>query len=256
MLCAVVALGMYGCSSDGDSGASGSGGAGGTGGTAGAGGTGGDPGPSVPTEGLQAFLPFDGDAADQSGNGADGTLGGGATADGELLIGDNATDYLSLPSSVMDGLMDFTFAAWLRLDVVRDRDYEVISGANAAEDNAVLLWYRERADEWLFGVSSNESYAFEMDSTIEDGDWHHLVLIRSETTGLLYMDGQPVGDPVTVDDATLEVDPGGLIFGQDQDEVGGGFQVDQGWVGAMDNMRIYDRALDVSEVALLFAEPR
>jgi hypothetical protein len=209
----------------------------------------------VPTEGLQVFLSFAGDATDQSGNSNDGTLVGGATASDELVVGNNVTDYLTLPSSVMDGLGDFTFAAWLRIDTLRNENHQVISGANAVDDNAFGFWYREETDLWVLGVE-NGSSTFAVDSTIEDGEWHHVTVTRSGTTGRLYLDGTQLGDPITVNGATLDIDPDGLIFGQDQDEVGGAFEADEAWAGAMDNLRIYNRALSASEVELVAAEPR
>jgi len=250
LLTAVVAA-AQGCGSDG----SGSAGTGGTAGSGGTGGGGGDPAPNVPTEGLQAFLSFSGDASDQSGNGKDGMLLGGATGSGELVVGNNATDMLTLPSSVMDGLSDFTFAAWLRIDTLRNESHEVISGANAVEDNALIFWYREATDEWVVGVN-NGSSAFATDATIEDGQWHHVALTRSGNSALLYLDGSRLGGAVDVDGAILDIDPGGLVFGQDQDEVGGSFDAGESWAGAMDNLRIYDRALSAAEVDLLAKEAR
>jgi len=95
-----------------------------------------------------------------------------------------------------------------------------------------------------------------VDSTIEDGEWHHVTVTRSGTTGRLYLGGTQLGNPITVNGATLDIDPDGLIFGQDQDEVGGRFEADEAWAGAMDNLRIYNRALSASEVELVAAEPR
>ena len=255
-LVAVVAFAANGCGTEGGSdGSGGSAATGGSGGTGGDGGAGGNEPPGPPVEGLQVFLTFDGDASDQSLSGNDGALVGGATASGELLLGDNATDLLMLPGSVMDGLGDFTFGAWLRIDALRDENHEVISGANAAEDNALSFWYREMTDEWVVGVN-NSSSVLATDATIEDQQWHHVTLTRSGSTARLYFGGTPLGDPVTVDAAALDIEPGGLVFGQDQDEVGGGYEADEAWAGAMDNLRIYDRALSVEEVALLAAEPR
>lgn len=208
-----------------------------------------------PTNGLLAYLSFTGDASDQSGNGADGTLLGGATADGALVVGNNNTDMLVLPSSVMDGLGDFTFAAWLRIDTFRNESHEVISGANAAQDNAFIFWYREHTDEWVVGVNSGAS-AFATDARIEDGDWHHVTLTRAGTAARLYLDGVQLGGAVAMGGDALDIDPGGLVFGQDQDVVGGAFAANESWAGAMDNLRIYGRALSASEAALVAAETR
>ena len=210
---------------------------------------------TFPTAGLLAFLPFDSDASDESGNGNDGTPIGGATASGELLLGNNADDMLSLPASVMDGLTDFTFAAWLRLDALRNEGHEVISGANAVEDNDLVFWYREHTDEWAIGVN-NGNAALSTDARIEDGQWHHVALTRSAGQFQLYLDGSASGSAVSQPTDAIEIDPGGLIFGQDQDTVGGNFEADEAWAGAMDNLRIYDRALSAGDIGKLAEESR
>lgn len=69
----------------------------------------------APSTGLQALLTFSGDATDRSGNGNHGTLLGGAAASGALVVGNNASDVLTLPAGVMDGSDDFTFAADTRI---------------------------------------------------------------------------------------------------------------------------------------------
>jgi len=210
---------------------------------------------AFPNQGLLAFLPFDTDASDQSGNGNDGTLIGGATASGMLVLGDNTSDMLELPASVMDGLTDFTVAAWIRMDAVRGNSHELISAANAGEDNALCFWYRDHTDEWLVGVN-NGSALLTTDGNIEDGEWHHMALTRSGDSLRLYLEGSASGSAVTQQPDPLAVDPGGLIFGQDQDSVGGDFEADEVWAGAVDNLRIYDRALSAGEIRLLSQESR
>ena len=202
---------------------------------------------NIPTNGLMVYLQFGGNANDLSGNGNNGMLLGGATASGALVLGDNATDALSLPSTVMDNLHDFTFAAWLRMDSLRNASHEVISGANANFDNVLIFWYREHTDEWVVGINGGNN-PFAIDTRIEDQQWHHVALTRTGSTASLYLDGTALGSPVSVGNDTLEIDPSGLIFGQDQDTLGGGFAQDQSWAGAMDNLCIYNRALGAAEV--------
>jgi MSHA biogenesis protein MshQ len=202
---------------------------------------------NIPTNGLLIYLQFEGNVNDASGNGNNGTLLGGAIASGALVMGDNDTDALSLPSTVMDGLHEFTFAAWLRMDSLRNASHEVISGANASFDNVLIFWYREHTDEWVVGINGGNN-PFVVDNRIEDQQWHHVALTRSGSTASLYLDGAVLGSAVTVGNDTLEIDPGGLIFGQDQDVLGGGFAQDQSWAGAMDNLCIYNRALSAAEV--------
>lgn len=207
----------------------------------------------TPADGPLVYLTFAGNANDQSGNGNHGTVVGGSMATGALVLGNNATDRLSLPSTVMDGLGDFTFSAWLRMDTFRNENHEVISGANAAQDNALIFWYREQTDEWLVGIN-NGSSAFATNASIEDGEWHQVVLTRSGTTAHLYLDGTALGGGVSVAAGALDIDPTGLIFGQDQDVVNGDFAANESWAGAMDNLRIYDRVVSAAEIQTLAAE--
>ncbi len=210
--------------------------------------------PTTPTtpSGPIAYLTFSGNASDQSGNGNDGTLMGGATAAGQLVVAGD-TDYLLLPSTVMDGLGNFTFAAWLRIDTFNGDYHEILSGANAVEDNVVAFWYAEPTGEWRIRINDTDG-VFPADATIEDGLWHHIALTRTGNTARLYVDGTAVGGSIAVLGDALDIDPGGLIFGQDQDVLGGGFQATDAWDGAMDNLRIYGRALSAAEIQTLAAE--
>lgn len=208
------------------------------------------PEPSGPV----AFLTFNGNANDQSGNGNHGTLVGGATAAGELVVV-GTTDYLLLPSTVMDGLGDFTFAAWLRIDTFRGTWHQILSGANAVEDNVVALWYYEVEGRWRARINDVDA-VFQADGAMDDGLWHHVALTRTGTSGRLYVDGVAVGSSVAMLGDTLEIDAGGLIFGQDQDALGGNFGADDAWDGSMDNLRIFDRALSAAEIQTLAGEAR
>ena len=70
----------------------------------------------IPTEGLLAYYPFNGNANDESGNGNHGTLLGGAIITDILILGDNNTDALSLPHTILNGISAFTFASWLKIN--------------------------------------------------------------------------------------------------------------------------------------------
>ena len=97
-------------------------------------------------------------------------------------------------------------------------------------------------------------YDFGPDETIRDQGWHHIVMIRSGAVGCVYLDNQQVGDSLAVTAGTLTLASGGLLLGQDQDAVGSGFQAGQSWAGDLDNLRIYNRALNRTEIRALFQE--
>jgi MSHA biogenesis protein MshQ len=208
-----------------------------------------------PTEGLILFMPFTNGPNDASGEGFNGTLLGAATANGELVVGDNDADALSIPGSALNELISFTFSAWVRLDLLRDQDRYLVSAANDLQDDEFGVWYRELTGQWVVGFDGSEDGLL-LDPSIQDLAWHHIVVVRSFTVGAVYVDGRQVGQPQLFPDTPLAVDANGLILGQDQDTLGGGFASDESWAGGIDNLRIYSRALSFEEITLLFEESR
>lgn len=209
----------------------------------------------IPTVGLVAHLTFDAGVSDASPEENDGVLLGGATANGELLVGSNDTDALALPGSTLDVAISFTVSAFVRIDDLHGGDHHLLSGGNNLQDDEVRILYRETTDEWIFGFDGDED-ATVVNPAVEDGGWHHVAFVRSTSLGVLYLNGLQIGQPQVVSDIALVIDDLGLIIGQDQDTVGGDFEASDSWAGAIDNLRIYERPLDAAEIALLAAEPR
>ena len=83
-----------------------------------------------------------------------------------------------------------------------------------------------------------------------DGDWHHVCLTWENNRGDLkgYIDGVMKSEgrknPGRVIPGT-----GAVVLGQDQDEVKGGFQLEQSYQGNLTNVNLWDRVLTEEEVA-------
>jgi hypothetical protein len=215
-----------------------------------------DTSPKIPTNGLIAFYPFNGDALDASGNDAHATLLGGASVTTFLTIGNNALDHVTPPHLIFNGMGDFTISTWARINTLKATgSHCIISGAESdSEDNELLLYYFPDGSSW--GLYINQSaVAFSPSATMSDLSWHHVVLVRENgSIGRFYLDDQQIGDGVTVPIAAMNIAPGGLVLGQDQDSVGKDFDAGQSWAGDLDNLRIYNRALSRGEVHALFRE--
>lgn len=208
----------------------------------------------IPTSGLLAFYPFSGDALDASGNDNHASVLGTATVTDFLTIGDNATDRASLPYTIFEGLGDFTVSAWGRiLTIHTPGDQTLLSGARAGEDNAVLVIYNSSMSTWSLGVNSTGS-PFGPTATFDDLEWHHVLALRNGSIARLYIDNKEIGDGMAISDVAINLDPGGLIVGQDQDAVGVDFDARQSWAGDIDNLRIYNRALNTTEIRALYEE--
>ncbi len=210
------------------------------------------------SEGLIAFYPFDGNANDESGNSNHGVLMGQASVDNSLVIGDNENDYLLIPHTLMDNLTDFSCAAMLRINTLhttgRLPGNNWIGGAAASNANVFGVFYDpvEKAWEFSFFLAPGGRGVFFYDDAIEDGAWHHIVATRTGSIARLFIDGVEIGGGISVSDLTLVIEQGGLIVGQEQDELGGSFEPDQSWAGEIDNLSIYNRALDEDQVQALF----
>ena len=215
---------------------------------------------------LLAYYPFNGNANDESGNGNHGTLLGGATVTDALILGDNASDALSLPHTILDELTNFTFAGLLRINTLHTSGGFLaaanpwVGGAASfhPDGNGFNITYDATIRKWrtLIVPPYQVNYFFDSDTTIEDNNWHHVSVTRDNTTARLYIDGVQAGNPIIVPAAALVADSNGFIVGQEQDFVGGGFDANQSWAGEMDNVRIYNRALTDEEILDIYFHDR
>ena len=215
--------------------------------------------------GLVAQYQFTSGYADSSGNGFDALPGGDSSiADGHLLLNSASNNsWLQLPAAILDQADDFTISAWLLLDNSSSRfstqnDYSLISAANADATEALALLYGNasgnNAAYWQLTIDGSEPSTIAYDGAIADSQWHHLVLTRSTDKLQLFIDGKLIEDPSTITSEPLAIDTSGLIVGQLQTCLGNCFAANSAWLGAIDDLRFYNRALTLPEVEELFQD--
>ena len=215
--------------------------------------------------GLVAQYQFTTGYADTSGNGWDALPGGDSSiADGHLLLNSTSNNsWLQLPAAILDQVDDFTISAWLLLDNSSSRfstqnDYSLISAANADEAEALALLYGNasgnNAAYWQLTIDGSEPSTIAYDGAIADSQWHHLVLTRSTDKLQLFIDGELIEDPSTITSEPLAIDASGLIVGQLQTCLGNCFATNSAWLGSIDDLRFYSRALTSPEVEKLFQD--
>jgi len=206
---------------------------------------------------MVGWWPGDGDSIDvHSGlhgvalNGASygpGLVGEAFAFDG---LGGGQDDRVDLPPSAMDGLSDLTFEMWVQLD--SDLGTFFSGASEEAEgvfaDNEVLLI--QQIDGTVAFMQQVRRTEF-IQAAVTDGAWHHLAYTRSGAEGVFYIDGVAV-DVRMVPTDPIEIGPGGLMLGQEQDCLGGCFDPSQALDGRVDELAIYDRALSEVEVIAIF----
>ena len=212
-------------------------------------------------EGLVAHYRLHGDARDASGDDYHGTSWGVEPGEDRFgnesgaLVFQGAQDRIDLPHQVLDGLRDVSVSLWLK--TTNRGEQAIVSGANGSNDNEYIL-YQMREDKFrLFshGTWGYTQYECDVDvDPIADGGWHHIVWVRNASEGFsdFYVDG--VGQNAIcghLEYRALSVEDRGLVLGQEQDQLGGGFSAFQAFQGSLDDLRVYDRPLTTDEVQAL-----
>lgn len=86
---------------------------------------------------------------------------------------------------------------------------------------------------------------------LNDGAWHHLAVTWSSVGGAIrvYKDGVlAFSNPIPVQDGTSLTPGGTLILGQEQDEIGGGFDPTQAYLGNLDEFSLYSYVLSAGQI--------
>lgn len=202
--------------------------------------------------GLVADYPLQGNAADVSGRGHNGViLGAVPTADrfgrpGSALNFDSNDDYVIVNPFLNFPTNALTISFWLKSSNTTLAP-GLISYASSAHDNALLL-----INDQNLSIAINNSETGELGIPVNDGVWHNVALTWSSGDGQykLFVDGlrRSIGVRST---GTPVLSGGSLVFGQDQDAVGGGFDPTQAFLGSLDEVRIFDRVLSEAEIASL-----
>jgi hypothetical protein len=190
-------------------------------------------------------------AADSSGYGNHGTLMGmtgtewtAGALDGALMLS-GSTQYVDFGNSTSLQLTgEVTISAWVKMEASNEDAYMGIAGkmgdTTGANRGFVLVRHGDTNLFRLWLVSDGTFSGADSDVTYNDTDWHHLVGVISNSTGSLYVDG--VKQAIEAE-GELQ-DSGDIAFiGRQYDDFD-----DRYWNGAVDDVRIYYRALSEQEI--------
>lgn len=180
-----------------------------------------------------------------AGNDAQINLGGwtnGITNSCIQLMG-SSSSFIQFPSGFISSLDDFTIAIWVKPDVLdgwgrvwdfgRSTDFNMFLTSSAGGDN--------RSFRFAIKAGGAEEQ-INTSQVLEVGKWAHLAVTRTGNVGILYLNGEEVGrnDNMTLFPSDLEL--------TDQNYIGKSQWPDPMFKGAVDEFRIYNKALIQSEV--------
>jgi len=169
------------------------------------------------------------------------------------------------------GPNDFSIEAWV--NVAQTQTPQGMIFLNYAGVPAYLLWITPDAKAQvsfrpsvpsLSGIGNDPGVGATGTTSLNDGQWHHLVGVRSGTTALIYVDGVLEGSATNPEVLTVNggsVDTGGCLYariGAVHTDLGHCYSLtpnpleSQFFQGLIDEVKIYNRALTASEIQGIF----
>jgi cell division protein FtsB len=196
----------------------------------------------VPTNGLVAWYPFNGNASDESGNGNNGIVNGAIlTTDrlnqtGSAYTFDGVDDFIS---TQRNDLNNFTISFWY----VINKSQELSPLVDAHNGNFEILanFLKPTFVKW---VSLPSNYTFlSLENPNEINKWYNLVCTYSSNKVQIYLNGSLVK---TFENVVFPRSNGNFFFGKSQSGTS------QFLSGKMDDIAIWNRVLTADEISKIY----
>lgn len=201
----------------------------------------------LPSVGLIAYFPFNGNSKDESGNGNHGSVEGPqltsdrfGNANSAFRFSDGYFNTIVIKHSTSLNIEYGSFCIWFT--------YE------GWQYNPRLFWkdyayqgfvHNERQRSGPLSFCSGNNFSIESSESAPIGGWHFFVAVKDFRTLSLYLDGKLVSSAQIT---------GPLIQNKSPMWLGSGSNEIAQFKGMMDDMRIYNRALTEDEVKSLYHE--
>ncbi|WP_209680566.1 LamG-like jellyroll fold domain-containing protein [Methanohalophilus levihalophilus] len=163
--------------------------------------------------------------------------------DGNGLSFDGTNDYVQKTMDLPQN--EITVMFWMKSS---DSSKSGTPFSYAASHNNEFLIYNYRSFA-IYRGNSNVATGV----SANDGDWHHIAVTWKGSDGStkLYKDGS-LAYSGTLASGTSIGTGGSVVMGQEQDSVGGGFALNQAFLGDLDDVRICDSILSESEITQIY----
>ncbi len=212
-------------------------------------------GTSAPTTGLEAYYPFNGNANDESGSGTvrNGTVDGASLtsdrfgASNSAYSFDGGDDNVTATPVLADST-SITISTWVRLDSNATIDSNRTIFMDGAAAGGTFCTVRFRDGNCTFITKSGTDLDVNA-SSLGGTAWHQLVCVADAASDLkqIWINGTKVGEISWTGEANVG-NHANLVIGSGQDTNSTAF-----YHGSLDQVRVYSRALDATEVGQLYA---
>jgi len=192
-------------------------------------------------------------AADSSGKGNNGTLHGPVKwvaegHDGGAMAFTGPYNYVLVPNAPsMNPTNAITIAAWINPSWTGNN--RIVQKSTEGSDNQYRL-IKEWGDNLIFDLPGLSPARLEFPGCPPLGEWTHLVALYDGKRMAVYYNGILAGEQAS--SGTMSISDGPLFIGNKHSTAPGGDEFN----GMLDDIRIYNRALSVSEIKRLGGDPK
>jgi MSHA biogenesis protein MshQ len=198
-----------------------------------------------------------GDVIDQIGN-FDGSSNGVSPTTNSAIVNksldlsaNNTSDWVDVPSSVVDGLDDFSVSVWFKTSVSKSQQQIFHALGNNTNDDELEIFLRNSNTVYIKVRDNSEELTSNV--ALTDGDWHHLVITRVDEDVCLFIDGTEQECDDGVNSGVLSVNnANAIVIGQEQDSFGGSFTSEQSYVGLLDEFKVYSSQLSDTDITAIY----
>jgi alpha-galactosidase len=186
-------------------------------------------------------------ASDSSGNGHHGTLENGPTWTksriGEALSFDGLDDYVTTDTHFPDLTLPFSISLWVNPAPSQLQYADILGNHGEPYVGMVIQQDGNNTNSFGFGYGDGKEWQGSGNVQLKANEWQHVVVVCDGTSAIFYVNGneksrRPAKNPIAPNPA--------------QDfKLGQGYHTGRYFHGLLSDVRIYQRALAVAEIAEL-----
>ena len=215
----------------------------------------------LPTNGLVGYWPFNGNANDESGNGNHGTVNGATlTADrngnaNSAYSFDGVANHVNIPFNNLWRGNEVSISAWIKKGESFNNQRIVIGQSNGRPQLVCNSDFTPGFDNAAFQFKNNSNGFTHAAGNLNilNGDWVNLIGVYSSSNIWIYVNGV-LDNMISHDDIFDNCNQTPMQVGafNTSGGCGDGFGISQAFLGLIDDIAIFNRALTQEEITALY----
>ena len=213
---------------------------------------------NIPSNGLVAYYPFNGNANDKSGNGNHGVVEGATLVSDRFGTINNAYEFDGVNDKIefgdvgiLDGANSVTISLWIKYST-HSGSYDpfINKGPIAHPEASFAMQYSSSNIIGVqFGSGGTTISTNHTSNTADDGIWHNVLFLLKNKEAKIYVNGVLQNSVGNIDSRCTAIQDNSypMVIGYNPTD-------NHLFKGQIDDIRIYDRSLTEDEISVLFHE--